>query len=328
VRSQLEEVHRWSAKRGELVLGITGIPWYYRQFGYEMAVNLEGGRLCSRSNVPALKEGENEPYIFRRATTEDVPFLLDMYALASSRSLLASVRDEALWRYDIEGRHETSGFRSDLRVIETPEGKRIGLLIHPVKLWDADLAIRLYEVVPGVPFLSVTPSVMRYLDATGEEYAKRDRRKFESIYFSLGEQHPVYDTVGNRLDRVHKPYAWYMRVPDLLVFMRHIALALEKRLASSPQAGYTGQLKLSFYSQGLSMLFEDGRISVQAWIPERIEEGDAFFPDLTFLQLLFGYRSLDELQYAFPDCSTATDAAGALLPILFPRKASEVWSGG
>src|SRR3954454_21898795 len=36
VRAQLEVVHDWAAARGMLVLGITGIPWYYRQFGYEM----------------------------------------------------------------------------------------------------------------------------------------------------------------------------------------------------------------------------------------------------------------------------------------------------
>ena len=40
VRAQFEEIHRWSAERGELVQGITGIPYYYRLFGYEMAMNL------------------------------------------------------------------------------------------------------------------------------------------------------------------------------------------------------------------------------------------------------------------------------------------------
>jgi len=59
-----------------------------------------------------------------------------------------------------------------------------------------------------------------------------------------------------------------------------------------------------------------------------IAEGDAAFLDLTFLQLLFGYRSLEELQHAYPDCLANTDDARALLPVLFPRKASHVWAGG
>ncbi|MGW8249740.1 MAG: GNAT family N-acetyltransferase, partial [Anaerolineales bacterium] len=40
VRAQFETVHRWSAERGELLQAITGIPYYYRLFGYEMALNL------------------------------------------------------------------------------------------------------------------------------------------------------------------------------------------------------------------------------------------------------------------------------------------------
>jgi hypothetical protein len=47
---------------------------------------------------------------------------------------------------------------------------------------------------------------------------------------------------------------------------------------------------------------------------------------LTFLQLLFGYRSLEELKYAYPDCWTKTDDALALLDIIFPRQPSEVWA--
>ena len=33
VRLQFEAIHRRSQARGELVQAITGIPWYYRQFG-------------------------------------------------------------------------------------------------------------------------------------------------------------------------------------------------------------------------------------------------------------------------------------------------------
>jgi hypothetical protein len=46
---------------------------------------------------------------------------------------------------------------------------------------------------------------------------------------------------------------------------------------------------------------------------------------LTFLQLLFGYRSLDELAYAFPDCVARNDGARLLLDTLFPKQASNIW---
>src|SRR5262249_31077043 len=111
VRAQFHEAHRWSAERGELVQGVTGIPWYYRQFGYEMTINLGGGRSMYRAQVPKLKEGEQEPYRVRLASVADVPFIMEIYRQATARSMIACVREEALWRYDIEGRSEKSDFR-------------------------------------------------------------------------------------------------------------------------------------------------------------------------------------------------------------------------
>jgi hypothetical protein len=328
VRAQFDEVHRWSAERGELVQGITGIPWYYRQFGYEMTVDLGSYRAGYKTAVPKLKEGETEPYTFRPATTDDIPFFQELYNQVTSRSLVASVRDDAIWRYDLTGRSENSGFNTAHVVILTPEGEPAGALIHSRKINNQALRVYMCEAKPGVPFVSIMPSVLRYLDATGQALAKQQDAEFSIYAFVLSEEHPVYDTIPHRLPRVGEPYAWYIRVPDLVAFMRHIAPALENRLSQSPQAGFTGALKLNFYRTGLQLNFHSGSLSVEPWKSDRVEEGDAAFPDLTFLQILFGFRSIDELTHAFPDCLLNTDAGRALVPILFPRKNSHVWPGG
>lgn len=328
VRAQMEEVHRWSAARGELVQGITGIPWYYRQFGYEMALSLDAYRVAYRADVPRLNEGEAEPFLFRPANVDDLPFIMAMYEQSAARSVVAAVRDEAHWRFDLEQRHEQNGMSNEIRVIEARTGEPVGLLIHPRKLWAGGLGVRICEVKHGVPWLTVAPSLLRALDATGEAYARRDGGDFVNFGFDLGANHPLYATAPHRLAKSSPPYAWFIRVPDLLAFVAHIAPALEQRLADSAQAGYSGELTVNFFRSGLKLSFEQGRIRVESWTPERIEAGDALFPDLSFLPLLFGFRSLEEIQYAFPDCSTATDDARALLPILFPKKDSRVWSGG
>ena len=252
-----------------------------------------------------------------------------MYGRATARSTMALVRDEALWRYDLAGRSERSGFRREVMVIETPAPvmRPVGVLIHPHKLWDGGMFVRLFEAA-GVPLLAVTPGVLRYLDRTGAEYAARDGEEFKNVVFELGETHPVYDTAPDRLPRVGRPYAWYLRVPDLPAFIQHIAPVLERRLATSAQGGYTGDLTISRYRDGLRLRFTEGRLRVEAWTPDRIEAGDAFFPDLTFLQLLFGYRSVADLEHAFADCLVRADHARVLLPILFPKGNAEVWSGG
>jgi hypothetical protein len=117
-----------------------------------------------------------------------------------------------------------------------------------------------------------------------------------------------------------------LRVPDLPGFIRHIAPVLEQRLATSPLAGHSGEILLSFYRSGLRLAFEGGQVrEAEPWQPTVEKGGNAAFPDLTFLQLLVGYRSLSELRYAFADCWVGKDEARALLETLFPKKPSYVW---
>ena len=61
VRRQMTVVHQWSAERGQMVQAITGIPHYYRQFGYEMALDLGGSRTGYRPQVPELAAEATEP---------------------------------------------------------------------------------------------------------------------------------------------------------------------------------------------------------------------------------------------------------------------------
>jgi hypothetical protein len=328
VRAQFEVIHQWSAERGQMVQAITGIPYYYRQFGYEMGLALGGGRLGYLPHVPVLKEKEEEPYVVRPATEKDISFLSEMYESASLRYLVNCLRDEDMWRYEIDGKDEQNVNRSEIRLIETPKGEAVGYLAHPTMNWGPTLAIYQYEVKPGLSWAAVTPSVIRYMKATGDSNAKRDNgRGLGAFGFWLGTEHPVYDVIPSKLAREREPYAFFVRVADLAGFIRHIAVELEDRLADSALVGHSGELKITFFRDGLRLVFKDGKLAkVERWKPEPLgQSGDAAFPDLVFLQLLFGYRSFEELEYAFVDCYSDNEEATVLLNVLFPKQASNVW---
>jgi hypothetical protein len=328
IRAQFEVIHQWSAERGELLQGITGIPYYYRMFGYEMALSLGGGWIGYPVHVPRLKESEPEPYRVRAAAAADLPFFAAVYAEASKRYLVAAVWDEALWRYDLSGKSPFNVNRRVMCTIETLAGEPVGLLLHSPWSWGPTLPVFGYELKAGVSWQAVTPSVLRYLQVTGEAYAERDKKEpFGAYYFNLGTEHPVYQAIPSRLARYRQPYAWYIRVPDLPGFLRHIRPVLEKRMADSVLVGYTGEVKLTFYRDGLYLRFKDGRLlEVNNWTPEPVNlSGDAAFPELTFLKLLFGYRTLAEIEYAFPDCWVDKEETRVLLGVLFPKLVSDVW---
>jgi len=329
VRAQFEVVHQWSAERGEKVQAITGIPYYYRLFGYEMALSLGGGRLGYTPQVPKLKEDEHEPYLIRPATRADLPFIAELYERGCKRSLISCVWDEALWRYELDGKSSNNVNRTELRVIETPDKEPVGFLGHPPYDWGPTMVVTDYELKPGLSWGAVTPTVIRYLAAIHEtlEPSRGEKEPFAVFGFWLGVEHPVYQVIPDKLPRVRKPYAWYIRVPDRPDFIGHITPILEKRLADSPMVGHTGELTITFYRDGLRLKIEAGRLTeVETWKPTpHGYSGDAGFPDLTFVQLLFGYRSLEELKHAFADCWTRSDEAQALLEILFPKQVSSVW---
>jgi hypothetical protein len=327
VRRQFEVVHQWSAERRQLVLGITGIPYYYRLFGYEMTIDLDARRTGYQAQIPHLKPEEPEPYTVRPACETDLPLVTELYAQGSRRYLVRCVWTPELWQYELGGKSPDNISRYELRIIQDAQRQSVGFLAHPICRWGARMAMIAYELKPGISWAAVTPSVARYLEAAGKALsAYKGEHAFGAFSFSLGAEHPAYKVFEQRLPDVNPPYAWYIRVPDLPAFIRHIAPVLEQRLADSAMCGHTGELKLTFYRDGLLLKFEQGKLAEAApYKPYPVgDSGDAGFPDLTFLQLLFGYRSLTELRYAFADC-WADEKARLLLEILFPRLPSMIW---
>ena len=327
VRAQFEVIHRWCTERDYKLQAITGIPYYYRQFGYEMCLNLGGGRFGPLAQIPRLKEGETEPFLIRPAVEADIPLLCQLYNASCQQSLVSCIWDEVLWRYELTGKSPNNGNRHEVRMITTPQGESVGFFMHPIYRWGASMGVNWYVLKPGVSYAAVTPSVMRYLLATGENLPpEHGTEPFEALDFGLGIDHPVYHVIPDWLHRQRQPYAWYIRLTDTLDFLRLITPVLDTRLAESPFAGHAGEINITFYRDGIRLAFEKGRlVKIEPYQPQPASfSGQAGFPGRTFWCLLFGYNTIDELRTVFIDC-WADGEAKSLLGYLFPKQASNVW---
>jgi hypothetical protein len=159
------------------------------------------------------------------------------------------------------------------------------------------------------------------------EPGRPDTPQLRELSFALGSTHPLYQVLSADLVRTREPpYAWYVRVPQLPAFLRHIAPVLEHRLAVSPVADYTGEIMLDFYRGGLRLAFEQGRLTeAQDWrAPMYGDHASGGFPPLVFLQLLFGHHTLETLRQSFPDAWASEDAR-PVLTALFPTRPSFVF---
>ena len=338
VRKQFEVIHALSEARGELMQGITGIPWYYRLFGYEMALDMEAEQIIDGMHIPSLKKGETETCRLRPRTDADNAFIQEVYAHSIESQVFACPRSPMLWEYEFNGRSAESGARMEWLLIEDMEGTRLGYVQHLQWCYDdyceatntgTNFIVMRMELKPGVGYLHLIPSLLRALWKKAKAtpvVAESDNPEASGIQFMLGREHPIYSGLPRSVVREEPVYAWYIRVPNLIAFLRHIQPALEKHLIGTIAEGYTGELKLNLYRSGIHFTFERGRVTnLTDWTPEDVEAGDAAFPDLTFLQLLCGRCRTEELTSRFVDCWTNGTTPAVLLDCLFPQFKSEVW---
>lgn len=321
IRAQFEVFHAKGEAEGQLAQVITGIAWYYRQFGYEYAIDLSGGRGVHPSLVTPLKEGEVEPYQLRRATVDDLPFIAPLYNRQCARSLIACPRSTAEWRRLIDTADNPMQFL-DTYIVETGNtAQPIGYVTCQCELGWGQFRVSEFNVIEGQSLRAVLPAVLRRLRPVAEAAARAQGHELRGLFFQFGEQHPLFDAAPDLLPQARPPYAWYVRVPDLPKFLNRVAPVLEARLSRSGLAGHTGEMKVSEYVRGFKLIFEGGRIRSEAWTPD--DTDNAAFPPFTFNQLLFGRRSLSDLRYVYPDVGCEPEFA-PVLETLFPRRPSHV----
>ena len=322
VRAQFDVLHAKSEREGHLVQGITGIPWYYRQFGYEYAIDLDGGRCVYPSLIAPLKDNETEQYRVRLAAPNDLPLIMELYDRDCARSLVACPRSAAEWKRSIFDVPPQSAAYRALHIIETSEGRAVGMIRTSQELsWRGMLPVRIFNVIEGQSLRALLPAALRWLKIEAEAAGAAAQKPQPPLHFELGEQHPVFEVAPELFHKIIPSYAWYIRVADVAKFLNHMAPVLEERLARSALCGFSGEIKVTECVRGFKLKIEQGKICAEAWSPD--DSAAAMFAPFTFLQLLFGRRTLDDLRYIYPDC-WAEDEAASVFEALFPRRHSNV----
>lgn len=330
IREIFALLHARSDARGDVLQGITGIPYYYRQFGYEYAITLGGGRMYPFQAIPELPPERTEPFVIRAATTADIMQLLMLYERERMRQsghlpmLVTSKIDAAYMRYAIA---PTTAHEPWVPMVITQphNGDVVGTFwTHRVRNTE-HIGVWALSTEPHVSLHSVFPSVVRYLrQAAHESIPTVDGRTpaAKSIYFGLGVDHPVYQIIQQHMHRVNRPYAWYVRVPDLPRLIGQIAVPLERRLAQSTYAGYTGEIALDFYRSGIILACTNGKIQAREWHKSQEQRSaQAGYPPHVILQQIFGMHSIYELKLHHADVWSQVETED-ILNVLFPKQAS------
>lgn len=324
VRALFDAVHERSAALGHVLQGITGIPHFYRQFGYTMAVELDDHAFYHLSTLGEISPEEQKVAVtLRPATVEDIPKIMRWNDQHAAQRLMSDAYSADDLRYEITGR--TAGYypRTIYLVMVDSQGVDVGYMVIIDSLREPYyMRCVAYIVGEDSSYLATFKPSMRALNTWA---AGHFGHAISMVQFYPG----VHETVDRIIEYSHggslgkNEYAWFLRVPDLVGFMGLIKPVLERRLEGSGAHLYTGELRIGFYGmKGIRFAFEGGRITDISNITGK-DGYHAEFPWHLFLNVVFGHRTVEELNHILPD-AYAGGRASVLLGILFPKQKSWV----
>lgn len=285
VRALMGWAHERSARRGQLMQVMIGIPYFYRQFGYQYAIPIPPSRRVSK--VPEPPAG----YSVRRAGPADIPAMAALQNTAQRQFELSMPHSDLCWRALVA----RSG---SFQVVVEHAGEVVGT----GRLTPPEEDVVLGEVATATDRPEAVAALLAFAAdlAGGEEVEAKDRAGVLAGYLEPGPA---------------QAEDYYVRVPDVVALLGHLRPVLSARLS----AASTDDVVVSFFRHHVRLRRSGGEVTeVIAGGPMQapgVHGGAGVAPDL-IAPLLFGPHGIAGLARAHADVYPGPNAD--LMTALFP----------
>jgi predicted acetyltransferase len=304
------EFHNDVEKQGYDLAVIEGIPYFYRQFGYEYSIPLLEETRIRLDQIPKYETQIN----IRRFIEKDVPLAIDLLERAQSKFHVRSVRNKTVWMVQ----HKTS-IASDPEPFEAYTAEERGRLVAYFRIRkmpkEKELLLTEISEVDQV----TAEAILNFL----KDYGIRENLETLSANISYEEPFSKFLVCLGGFRRV-PTYAWQIRITDYAGIFRKLKHLLEKRLSNSPYHSLTEILNFNFRMLTIRVTVKKGRINDIQEI-QTSERSPIGLNPLAFIQLLTGYKSREELEATYPDVRIALSHR-YLIDVLFPKLPSYIHS--
>ncbi|KKK69204.1 hypothetical protein LCGC14_2936370, partial [marine sediment metagenome] len=99
IRAQMDRFHRNVADRRFDFSIIWGIPYFYRQYGYTYALDMQTADTIPAWEIPDAGKSEKSPYRIRDAVEDDAGVLAQLYQRSRSSLQLYDIRSLDYWQF-------------------------------------------------------------------------------------------------------------------------------------------------------------------------------------------------------------------------------------
>jgi predicted N-acetyltransferase YhbS len=297
-----EAFDRYASEGGFDLCALAGIPYFYRQFGYEYAVDLDHSTTLDADRIPEA-EGSLEARPFSEDDVEAASAMLDE---AQSRYHVSCPRTIGVWLMQ----HRTGHYNGEpfKAVALTTGGELKAYVRYSVDASNGVLVLK--EAGLESPWYS--EQVLAYIGAACKAYGLK---KVNSRQFYRDEPTRTMVELGGVSVT---PYAWQIKVLDYLGLFRKLVSLLESRLKGSGYGGLCETLNLNFRKFNIEMTVKEGKImNIERSVD--CKDRTIGLNPYVFPQLLLGHRGVPELEAAYPDFRIK-DTHRSLLEAMFPRR--------
>ena len=293
------EFDEYVAENGYDLCVLAGIPYFYRQFGYQYAVELDYLTVIDLDKLP------NETYLTTRPfRASDIDTAQRLLEETQREYMVHSIRTKEIWMMQ----QETGTYGADP--------------FNATVILEGDKVVAYYRWWPEKKEKTL---MVRELAQSGDmspQIAATIRREAEKLgLVKLKTKLGHIDAFSRYLKglgaELNKPYAWQVKLVNPKGFLEKLGPVLERRLENSEFKGLTDELRMNFWKYAVSVRFEDGKLVSVEEIPEakRILGMNPY----ASIQLFLGYHTREELEYMNPDFYIR-DGYDKLIDTLFPRK--------
>ncbi|MFW9925358.1 MAG: GNAT family N-acetyltransferase [Candidatus Thorarchaeota archaeon] len=295
---------------------IQGIPYYYRQFGYDFVIPLDPTLWISISQLPTADEKKPPPYMeinCREAEANDLDDLMKLYDENNRNVQVYIPRSRELWKLQEESK---TFFESKYRtyLFEDKENV-IGYLRLIVKMPSSGLYGPNMRVIESS--IRTYDGVMRALQLIKSEAQKHD---FQQVGIVGAPSNNLRTIVRDLGGQILGEWKHQLRVPNILRLLQKIAPVLEKRLLGTMFEGLTKDLAINTFRHCYLLKFEKGHIEYITDIGmQEVNENTGFrAPPNDLIRLIFGVSDIDEIRSNNIDFIVSRDLR-SLVSTLFPK---------
>lgn len=312
IRLLNEKFEERASQHNPLIQTVAGIPYFYRNFGYEYAANLGGGYHVNSDLVPRLPDGEEESVTFKPVTSGNFKeFLRYRENHLPRKTWIRKIRleDAAYLIYETTSPQQEAFYF----YLAKEKAKTVGVFFLARWMDRLDI-IQLY-----LEHYRYGDAVLRFALARAQEWNKIPVRVVPPNQKQIRE----YVSARTQVKDIAK-YAWCIKIPSVQRFIETISPLFSTRMRDTEFQRFTGELTVMTYKEGFSLAFENGTFKGVTEKEERNpRDYDLRIPMDSLTRLLMGYETLDELMTHEPDVQ-CTPPMRPLVRMLFPKLEASV----